>query len=249
MRHPIGQTGSNDEFTQNWYVPIGGEFGNNRGVYFHTGVDYNLRTGGDTDLGQELKSISKGKVIYYHYASHPTTGYGRHLVIKIDGLWGSRWVMYSHMLDTDFIRSVQDVSEGQIIGRVGKSGTQYAHLDFSIFKVDPATLPQGIDTIAKTTQQLNDWWEDPMAFIKTWMNQPVTPTTPSVIINDQALIPLGGTWGYQEVQAIKSILNDQTARLASQMQNIADLNLKLNTQSAINSVLNDKINRAIDELS
>lgn len=62
------------------------------------------------------------------------------------------------------------MEEGQQIARVGKSGTVYAHNHFTIFKVDPATLPQGIDTVATTWQQLNDWWEDPIAFIEKWMH-------------------------------------------------------------------------------
>ncbi len=151
-----------------WY--IADEFGTNRGTYFHNGIDLNLKTGGDSDLNQPLLCISGGKLVYYHKNSHPTSGFGRHLVYEIEGPWGKRWVMYSHCNENDFLTGVQDVEEGQMIARLGKSGTDWAHVHMSIFKVDPANLSRGIDTIAKTQKELNDWWEDPETFMSKWMN-------------------------------------------------------------------------------
>jgi hypothetical protein len=109
MRYPVSAGGSKQEFDDKWYVAQG--FGATTTYGFHEGVDINLKTGGDTDLGQELKSISNGRIVYYHYSSHPTTGFGRHLVVKIDGAWGSRWVHYCHCLDTDFKNSSEDVTD------------------------------------------------------------------------------------------------------------------------------------------
>ena len=215
MRYPVSNTGSKVEFNKDWYVAQA--FGNKTDYGYHEGVDINTRTGGDTDLGKEIKAISSGPIEYYHYGSHPTKGFGRHLVYRIDGPWGTRWVMCSHMTETGSF-SQQQVSEGQVIGYVGKSGTPVAHLHFSIFKKDPVNLRNGIDTIAKTVEELNEAWEDPMAFIETWSKKPVEPAKP--IITDQTLIPLGGQYGNVEVQAIRSMLADrdrQISTLAAQL--------------------------------
>lgn len=175
-------------------------FGNPTSYGFHEGVDLNLKTGGDTDLGQEIKSVTEGTIMYFHYNSHPSTGFGRHIVYEIRGDWGVRWCMYSHCDASGFQNQVQDVPEGRVIARLGKSGNSpTAHLHWSLFKVDPSTIG-GIDTIAKTQQQLNDWWEDPIAFVEKWMKPQ------ECIITDQTKIPqIDG----MEVQAIRSKLTDQ----------------------------------------
>lgn len=201
MRYPVGNTGTKEEFERNWYNAQ--VFGKQTTYGFHEGVDLNLKTGGDTDLGQEIKAIANGKIVYYHYSSHPTTGFGRHLVYRIDGAWGTRWVHCCHMTDQNFLNSTQDVSEGQIIGRLGKSGTPYAHLHFAIFKVDPVAF--GIDNIANTTTELNQYWEDPLAFINTWM-APAVPT-PSPV-TDQSKYDFGEGFGIMELQAARGIMHD-----------------------------------------
>ena len=204
MRYPVSATGSKEEFDKYWYVAQG--FGNQTSYGFHEGADINLRTGGDTDLNQELKAIANGQVVYYHYSSHPTSGYGRHLVTKIDGPWGTRWAHYAHCTRTDFTNRVQKVNEGQIIARLGKSGTPYAHVDFSIYKVDPATIG-GLDKIARTSAALHTYWEDPIAFINTWIGQTTPPDCPPM--DDQTTYDFGEPWGEMEMQAVRSTMNDQ----------------------------------------
>lgn len=206
MRYPVGATGSKQEFEADWYIAQG--FGVQTSYGFHEGADINLKTGGDTDLGQEIKAIANGKIVYYHYASHPTTGFGRHLVYRIDGAWGTRWVHCTHLTDQDFKNSVQDVTEGQIIGRLGKSGTPYAHLHFAILKIDPASF--GIDNIANTTSELNQYWEDPIAFINTWMT---TPVQPPVMGTDQTKYDFGTDFGIMELQAARSVMQAQKGEI------------------------------------
>ncbi|GIW63198.1 MAG: hypothetical protein KatS3mg090_1024 [Patescibacteria group bacterium] len=163
MRYPVDKNKS--DFQKNWYVASG--FGEFRNTYYHNGVDLNLKSGGDTDMGQPLYAVADGVIKYYHKSKHPNTGYGLHMVLEVDTPKGKRWFHYAHCLEiTD---QAKQVKEGEIIGKVGKSGTKYAHLHFSCFKVDPATLPNGIDTIAKTKQQLNSWWEDPLQVIEELM--------------------------------------------------------------------------------
>lgn len=173
MRFPVGN-GSKEEFEKLWYIADG--FGTNRGTYYHSGSDINLRTGGDSDLGQSIYAIAEGDKKYYHFASHPNSGYGIHYVYKIEGPWGIRWVHCAHNRNDSPIKDKGHFPEGEKLSEIGKSGTNYAHLHLSIFKVDPGTLPKGIDTIAKTTTQLNDWWEDPIAFIIKWST--FTPPQP-----------------------------------------------------------------------
>jgi murein DD-endopeptidase MepM/ murein hydrolase activator NlpD len=208
-----------NHFKEDWYSAQ--KFGNPTNYGFHEGEDLNLKTGGDTDLGQEIKAIANGRVIYYHYSSHPTTNFGRHLVYKIDGGWGTRWVHCAHLLDQDFTKEVKDVSEGQIIARLGKSGTPYAHLHFAIYKVDPVSVG-GIDNIANTQEELNRVWEDPIAFIEKWM-QPVVQPQP---VTDQSKYNFGDPWGEIELQKARSILVEQKSTiedLSGKIENIKQI--------------------------
>lgn len=165
MRRPVGI--NEEDFKKNWNTTAGYGYGAKTNYGYHDGVDLNLNSGGNADLGQPIYAIANGRLEYYHKGSHPTKTFGYHSVYKIEGPWGTRWVHNAHMLD-DLTVGVQDVQEGQQIGRVGKSGTVWAHNHFSIFKVDPSTLRNGIDTIAKTKAELDSWWEDPMLFIERW---------------------------------------------------------------------------------
>jgi hypothetical protein len=235
MRYPVSATGNKTDFERDWKIDQ--VFGNPTTYGFHEGIDINLKTGGDTDLGQEIKAIAKGTIVYYHFASHPTYGFGRHLVYRIDGSWGVRWVHCAHMQDTSFLGAVQDVTEGQIIGHLGKSGTPYAHLHFAIWKVDPATVPantssgKSIDNIAKTTTELNQYWEDPITFIETWMAAPAPTPSP---INDQTTYDFGSPWGVMEMQAVRSTMNDQKAQIESKNTEISQLQTKI--QNAKNAL-------------
>ena len=193
---PVAQT--KEIYQNDWRIDQG--FGAVTTYGRHEGIDFNLKTGGDTDLGQPLYALANGTITYYHYGSHPSTGFGRHLVVKIEGPWGVRWCMYAHCQDVDFSNVVQSVSEGQAIARLGKSGNSpTAHLHFSIWKVDPASNG-GIDSIAHNDTELNAKWEDPISFINQWTQ------APQPVITDQTRIPQIDN---MEVQAIRSLINDQ----------------------------------------
>jgi hypothetical protein len=166
MRYPV------NNFKTEWNETAGNGFGAKTAYGFHEGVDLNDNGGGNSDLGKEIFAIQNGELVYWHGGKHPTTGFGYHSVYKITGSYGTRWVHQAHCMP-DITPAIKAVSENERIARVGNSGTTYAHIHFSIFKVDPATLPNGIDTIAKTQQQLNDWWENPIVFIEKQMTSPV----------------------------------------------------------------------------
>ena len=166
MRYPV------NNFKTDWNQTAGNGFGAKTTYGFHDGVDLNDNGGGNSDLGKEIFVIQNGELVYYHAGKHPTTGFGYHSVYKITGSYGTRWVHQAHCMP-DMTPAVKAVSENEKIARVGNSGTTYAHIHFAIFKVDPATLRNGIDTIAKTEQELNSWWENPIAFIEKQMTPPV----------------------------------------------------------------------------
>lgn len=154
MRYPVAS--STADFQANWYNPQ--PFGTPTSYGFHEAEDYNKKTGGDTDLGSPLYAVADGTITYFHNNSHPTSGFGKHMVLRCNTSRGPRWYHYAHCLE--LTAETKTVTEGQEIGKLGKSGNSpLAHLHFATFKVDPSTLPQGIDTIAKTSVQLNDWWE------------------------------------------------------------------------------------------
>lgn len=160
MSYPVGD-GSKANFDKNWYVALG--FGDPQSYGFHEGLDININTGGDSDLGQPLRAIADGEIVYYH-KKHPESGFGYHFCLKVETPRGTRWVHYAHCMLENF-PAPGPVKEGQVIAKLGESGRPRnelpAHVHFASFKVDPATLPQGIDTIAKTKAQLDEIWENP----------------------------------------------------------------------------------------
>jgi murein DD-endopeptidase MepM/ murein hydrolase activator NlpD len=212
-----------DSYQNDWYIAQG--FGNATTYGRHEGIDLNLKTGGDSDLGQPLYALSNGQIVYYHYGSHPSSGFGRHLVVRIDGAWGTRWCMYSHCGESGFLNSVQNVTEGQKIAELGKSGNSpSAHLHFSIWKVDPSTNG-GIDSFAHNDTELNQKWENPIDFINKWTQ----PIAQPIVITDQTLIPIGGSYGSPELQQVRSMLvakdndindkNNEISNLKNKIQN------------------------------
>lgn len=163
MRYPVGD-GTKANLDNYWYISQG--FANPTNYGYHEGIDLNLKTGGDTDLGQDIRAIANGVITHRHYSNHPTIGFGRHLIYKIVGEWGTRWIHQAHMLDTDFLMPPHNsVSEGVLLGKIGKSGTSLAHLHFAVYKVEPVN----IDNIANNLTELNNLWENPVTFIETWM--------------------------------------------------------------------------------
>lgn len=236
MRFPTTATGSKSEFEQLCYDAQ--PFGSVTTYGRHEGADINFRTGGDTDLGQELKAIANGTIVYYHNSSHPTTGFGRHLVYKIDGAWGTRWIMYSHCDSNGFLGAQQNVTEGQVIARLGKSGNSpSAHLHWSIFKVDPATLPSKIDSIAHDETELNQYWENPINFVNQYMN--VTPPTPQPDIRLTLLNEAGITDEGKTRLAIDRYKNwDQLVQDKANLQNSYN-SLKSRIKQAVDSAIDN----------
>jgi septal ring factor EnvC (AmiA/AmiB activator) len=154
MRFPVGS--DYQDFTKYWYNAF--KFGEKTDYGFHDGDDFNLKTGGDSDLGQPLYAVADGEVTSVH--SHPESGFGLHI-----HLYHPEYKIYSHYAHCQDIKVVkgQKVTEGQVIATLGKSGrpknTLPAHLHFSLKKE-----PTGIDSVPRTQEELSKWM-NPTHFI------------------------------------------------------------------------------------
>jgi chaperonin cofactor prefoldin len=165
MKYPV------HNFKEKWYNAQG--FGVKTSYGYHEGTDLNLKTGGDSDLGQELLAIADGEITSVHsHTGIPT--FGKHLHLKINTPFGIRWIHYCHCQDI-LVPEGAKVLEGQLIAKVGKSGTTVSHLHFAI-----KNQPTGIDGIAKTQDDLLKW-EDPIPFIEKCIQKE------KEVLNEQAL--------------------------------------------------------------
>jgi hypothetical protein len=150
-----------------WYSAQG--FGVKTDYGYHEGVDINLKTGGDTDLGQELLAVADGEITSVE--SHTKIpSFGKHLHLKVETPLGIRWFNYCHCQDI-LVSEGTKVKEGQLIAHLGKTGTTVAHLHFAC-----KNQPTGVDAVAKTLEDLAKW-EDPIAFIEKINALPVPATS------------------------------------------------------------------------
>lgn len=166
MRYPV------DNYKTEWDNHAGYDFGDKTSYGFHDGKDINDNGGGNSDLGKPLFAVANGTIVGLHTHTG-ANNFGKHFFLQIDGPWGTRFVHYGHCRDL-FVKQGQKVNEGDKIATVGNSGTIYAHCHFAIKK-----KANGMDTIANTQAQLNDAWEDPIAFIEKWMK----PQGDDVLLN------------------------------------------------------------------
>ena len=123
----------------------------------HIGDDYNGPGGGNTDLGFDVSAVANGvveKVIPWNKKA----GYGNHLFIKheltpyLQKKYGCK-IIYSHYAHLESFRCFegQEVSKGQVIAKLGNTGTKYAHLHLEIRK------PTGRGYEDYPTNQSVDW--------------------------------------------------------------------------------------------
>ena len=156
MRWPV------DDFDK-WYDA--NPFGDPETYGLHDGSDINLKTGGDTDLGQNLYAIADGIVTSVHLHGFSTGAtFGNHIHIQHEGQWGTVYCHYAHCLDIKVSQGDQ-VKEGQLVAHVGKTGRSTglpAHLHWAI-KLEPT----GIDAIAHNLEELTKW-TDPIKFVTKW---------------------------------------------------------------------------------
>lgn len=225
MRYPT------NEFSSKWYIALG--FGEKATYGFHEAVDLNLKTGGDTDLGESLLAICNGQVTSVH--EHTTIpSFGKHLHVKFESPYGSRWVHYAHCQEI-LVKEGDLVTEGQLVAKLGKTGTTVAHCHFAI-----KNQPTGIDGIAKTQEDLLKW-EDPIAFIEKCIAH--TDNKYRIVFQGTEV----ATYETNPVDKIKDLenqvnaLNEEVATARLESNNLRDA---LSAQERDNSALVTQVNES-----
>lgn len=130
-----------------WYVALGfnQEYQSSRGRRsVHPGIDLNLRSGGDTDLGQPVLAAADGEVV----ASGTWPVWGNLVLLRhpLPG-GGFLWTQYAHLAQR-YVGQGDAVGRGQQIGTIGKGdGRRFlAHLHFEIRQREvPAAYWPGAD--------------------------------------------------------------------------------------------------------
>ena len=224
MRYPVGK--NKEDFEKNWYVAQG--YGARTSYGYHEGVDLNLKTGGNTDLGQPIYCIADGEVTSVHF--HPSRGFGNHLHIKhvINGK--TYYSHYAHCQEI-FVKRGDKVKEGQKIATVGSTGnSKFAHLHFAI-----KNQPTGIEGIARTKADLSKW-ENPLQFIKTHMSS--SQYYKGLDLNNKdsmkvavdmwyAVVKEGKYVEKEKYEELKEALKKMDAQLREKDKKISELNKKI----------------------
>lgn len=253
MRFPYG-SGS-------WYNAQ--KYGVKTNYGYHEGDDFNLVSGGDSDLGQPLYAIADGTVTSVHnHITKPT--FGTHIHIQHDGKWGTVYSHYAHLQSTS-VKVGDRVTEGQEIGKLGKSGTDSAHLHFSI-----KNQPTGVDGIAKTLEDLKKW-ENPTEFITKWKGNTmqIDEATFNKLVNNSnkwdgihKYLELSGDPATTPIEQATNVigglksratdLQNQLARAEAEVKNreeqVSRLKEQIANEQSLNKSLTTKLNDAMSAL-
>jgi len=115
-----------------WYIAQGHTFSSvNPGG--HTGLDINLITGGDTDLGQPVYSTCNGLAVYAQQA--PGAYWGNIVIVQAIGARGIEFWRYAHLDRID--AQVGDyIFANDSVGTIGKGGQNryWAHLHLDLWR-------------------------------------------------------------------------------------------------------------------
>lgn len=161
MRFPY-RNGTYEEFDRYFYTAQ--HFGEKVYYGYHEGVDVNLRTGTDTDLGEPIYAIHDGVVTSVHNHTN-IPSFGKHIHYSIKGSWGTYYVHHAHCNDI-FVKTGQSIKEGQRIASIGKTGAISAHDHWCIKQ-----KPVGTDNVANTFSELVDGWVGPILFVRQNINE------------------------------------------------------------------------------
>ena len=115
-----------------WYIAQGHTWSKSR-LGGHTGLDINLRTGGDTDLGQPVYSTCNGLVVYAQTA--PGNYWGNIVVVQSVGMGGLEFWRYAHLNSID-VQVGEYIFASDSVGTIGKGGRRryWAHLHLDCWR-------------------------------------------------------------------------------------------------------------------
>lgn len=103
---------------------------------YHPGIDLN-KGYGDSDCGNEIRSPRDGVVEFLNEVESKGHGFGLFVIIKYpDGTYSRM----AHMKDIIGLVKGSKVSQGQLLGHVGKTGTSYCHCHFEVFTEELAVI-------------------------------------------------------------------------------------------------------------
>jgi murein DD-endopeptidase MepM/ murein hydrolase activator NlpD len=146
---------------------------------WHPGEDWNLTTGGDSDLREPVYAAANGKVIT---SGHFPT-WGNIILIEHQLPNGERvWTQYAH-LNERLVFAGDIVERGNGIGTIGKGahGIFSAHLHFEIRKENLSAEHWWV----KDAEYIRDRYHNPSAFIKLWQKLP-SRWAHDVVVDSQA---------------------------------------------------------------
>lgn len=115
-----------------WYIAQGHTWSRSN-LGGHTGLDINLLTGGDSDLGQPVYSTCNGLVVYAQKA--PGAYWGNLVVVQGVGANGLEFWRYAHLNSID-VQVGDYVLADDSVGTIGKGGQRryWAHLHLDCWR-------------------------------------------------------------------------------------------------------------------
>jgi RHS repeat-associated protein len=142
---------------------IDGWFGEKRSDHTHAGVDINYSGGGDTDRGAPVYATHDGVVAKVVGHSDDKNSGGNRIIIRSKD--GSLQTYYMHLDEKPNFKVGDEISEGQLIGKIGGSGFgkekhHKAHLHYEIHVLIDGVMvpvnPQNPDGSLKDPQLMLD---------------------------------------------------------------------------------------------
>jgi hypothetical protein len=157
---------TNGETYPGWYKAV--RFGEEYSLGLHPAEDWNGSGGGNTDLGQPVFAIAKGKVIF---AKDIYGSWGNVVIIEHQFLENAKiktiYSLYAH-LDEILVSENSKIDRRQKIGSIGDAhGVHIAHLHFEIRKESMKELPPDFwpSSKGKDLAWVKENYENPTDFI------------------------------------------------------------------------------------
>ncbi|MBF0338752.1 MAG: M23 family metallopeptidase [Nitrospirae bacterium] len=165
FRYPVG-----DEHGNGWLNNKNGlkwlqghDYGGNCGSVYHPGIDFNKDDiSGDGDYGEPVYAAADGAVV-----ATSTSSWASILITHTLPSGDVVLSLYGHLSEV-LVNDGDDVTYGQLIGKVGKTGTPSSHLHFEIRKSNMASAAATSFPCGKSEEWVKERYYDPIAFINNF---------------------------------------------------------------------------------